>query len=98
MEITLLNDFTLKRRPTIEKLNFKKVNWISFDLKATNELSKIHIPNDTVLSKTEIDNKIIEINTAIKNIIDHTIPTIKIATPDSITIPDALEKINKLKK
>lgn len=97
IEMVLINDFNIKRRLPIKILNFKKVNWLYFHITARNELSKIVIPFNASLTINEIDKSIEDVNTAIRTTIEKSIPTLNIAAPESIVLPEGLKNTINLK-
>lgn len=80
-------------------LNYKAVNWSHFKNQLDSKIQYVHIPASRNLNPSEIDQKLDELNNAIKNTISEIVPIVQISSDNNIILPqDVLDLIAQKKR
>lgn len=78
--------------------NYNDVNWLSFKLSLNTNVNSVLIPASRNLTPDEIDTKLEEMNTAIKDTMCNVIPTISVNRDTLIILPADVQQLIDQKK
>lgn len=93
-----LND-QLQRQECRTSPNYKNVNWSHFKNQLDANLQEVHIPSTRNLSSAEIDDKLEQMNNAIRTTMSEVIPTVTHKKDSNIILPqDVLDLIQQKKR
>lgn len=89
--------FIIPKSHEQEHYNFKKANWTRFGLRVSRLCSEIFIDDNRNLENSEIDNKIVELNTHITDAINRTVPRFKTVDSTKCYITPEIQLLQKYK-
>lgn len=96
--LTIILNSQLTQRDRQACRNYKETNWTHFRMQLNATFRSVHVPSIRNMSTVEMDNKLLEINTAIMSTMDTVIPTTTVQSSSLTILPNDLLHLIQQKK